>query len=144
MNPNALGLALILTGFIISVLFASQMHYRKRFRDTEDHEAVITRLKRIKGRQWSIYETVQVYAEYPVDGITVKGYYYMPLMPDMVRFREGDTVTVSVDPADPKVFMIKDIENSAEMDTVRKRAPIMAVCGLLLLAAGIAVLIFLQ
>ena len=143
MDPKALGTALTVTGFVITVLFASQMHYRKKFSDTEDHEAVITRLKRIKG-QLSIYETVQIYAEYLVDGIPVKGYYYMPLMKDMVRFREGDTVTVSVNPSEPGVFMIKDIENSAEMDNVRKRTPIMVVCGLVCLIAGIAVLVSLS
>lgn len=141
MNPVALSLALILTGIIFLALGIVNVYYNKFvFRTYEEYDAVITKLKSIKGKNWNPNETIVPYAEYTVNGVLVTGAYYTPVISTIVRLRVNDTVTVQVNPDNPKVFRIADIENTAEMENTRKRSPLISAIGAVILIAGFIVM----
>jgi uncharacterized membrane protein YidH (DUF202 family) len=142
MSPFTLGLALILTGIVFAAIGLVNAYYNKIvFRNYEEYDAVITKLKSVKGKNWSPYETVVPYAEYSVEGRLVTGAYYTMLASNIVRLNVGDDVTVQVNPKNPKVFRIQEIEDTEEMQKVLKRSPIITAIGAAILLAGIAVLL---
>lgn len=141
MNPVALSLALILTGIIFLALGIVNVYYNKFvFRTYEEYDAVITKLKSIKGKNWNPNEAIVPYAEYTVNGVLVTGAYYTPVISTIVRLRVNDTVTVQVNPDNPKVFRIADIENTVEMENTRKRSPLISAIGAVILIAGFIVM----
>lgn len=141
MHSNALGLALILTGVIITALGGLNVYYNKIvFRNYEVYDAVITKLKLIKGKSYNPYESIQIYAEYTVDGVLITGHYYTILTKSIVNFNVGETVEIQVNPNSPSVFRIQSIEDSTEMENTRRRSPILAICGIAVLIVGIAIL----
>lgn len=142
MNPLALGLALILTGIIFTALGAVNIYYdRLVFRNTEECDAVITKLRRIQGKSWNPNVCIQINAEYSVDGRLVAGSYYTLLISSIVKYEVGESVTVEVNPKNPKAFRIREIEETTEMQYTKKRSPIITGIGLAILAAGIIVII---
>jgi len=142
MNLFALGLALILTGIICTALGAVNLYYdRFVFRNTEEYDAVITKLRRIQGKSWNPYVSIQLNAEYTVEGRLVEGAYYTLLISSIVKYEIGESVTVEVNPKNPKAFRIREIEETSEMANVKKRSPLITGIGLAILAAGILMII---
>ena len=142
MNMFALGLALILAGVIFLALGLVNVYYNKFvFGNCEEYEAVVTKLRSIQGKSWSPYETIVPYAEYSVDGRLVEGAYYTPLIKSIVRLSVGETVTVQVNPKNPKAFRIQEIEDTPEMQNVRKRTAVIVAVGAVILAVGIALIV---
>ena len=142
MNTYALGLALILVGIVLTALGGLNVYYNKIvFRSYEIYDAVITKLKLIKGKSYNPYESIQIYAEYTVDGVLITGHYYTILTKSIVKFNVGETVEIQVNPDSPSVFRIQSIEDTTEMENTRKRSPILTICGIVVLIIGIAILL---
>ncbi|MBR6580154.1 MAG: DUF3592 domain-containing protein [Ruminococcus sp.] len=142
MNPTAFGLALILVGIITVAMGALNVYYNMIvFRETEEFDAVVTKIKLIKGKRSTPYDAFQVYAEYSVNGVLIKGYYYTILQKHLVKCNVGDNIVIQANPNHPNVFMIQDIECTQEMENTRKRSPILVGFGLVLIVAAILILI---
>ena len=141
MNPIALGLALILTGLILAALGLVNTYYNKVvFRTYEEFDAVITKLKVVQGKRWNPYRSFVIHAEYTVYGILVKGAYYTILPEAVVKVNVGDTVTVQVNPKNKEVFRIQDIEDTQEMELTRRRSPVLAAVGAVILIVGFIIM----
>ena len=144
MSLFTLGLALILSGIVIAALGAVNLYYdRFVFRNFEEYDAVVTKLRHIKGKSWSPYESIQINAEYSVEGRRVEGAYYTLLLSSIVKYNVGDCIVVQVNPKNPKSFRTQEIEDTTEMQYTHRRSPIIAAVGAFILAAGI-IMIFLM
>ena len=141
MNPVALSLALILTGIVCMALGIVNVYYNKVvFRKYEEYDAVITKLKSIKGKSWNPNEALVPYAEYTVNGVLINGAYYTPITSTIVDFRVNDSVIVQVNPDNPKAFRIADIENTTEMENTRKRSPLITAIGAVIMIVGFIIM----
>lgn len=142
MNPTAVGLALMLVGIIFTSMGALNVYYNMVvFRETEKFDAIVTKLKLIKGKFSTPYDSFQIYAEYSVNGVLIEGYYYTILQKHLVKCKVGDSIIVQVNPKHPKVFMMQDIECTQEMENTRKRSPILVCFGLVLIVAAMLILV---
>ncbi|MBQ9808839.1 MAG: DUF3592 domain-containing protein [Ruminococcus sp.] len=135
-NVMAWGLALVLTGIVTAALGAVNIYYNRFvFREYEETEAVITKLKASSENVFNQMRSVTIYADYAVNETVVTGTYYTILPDKIVNVKPGDIVTIQVSPKNPKVFRIQDIEDTNEMQTTRRRSPLFTYIG-----AGIVIL----
>lgn len=135
-NVMAWGLALVLTGVVTAALGAVNIYYNSFvFREYEETEAVITKLKASSENVFNQMRSVTIYADYAVNETVVTGTYYTILPDKIVNVKPGDIVTIQVSPNNPKVFRIQDIEDTNEMQTTRRRSPLFTYIG-----AGIVIL----
>jgi len=135
-NVMAWGLALVLTGIVTAALGAVNIYYNRFvFREYEETEAVITKLKASSENVFNQMRSVTIYADYAVNETVVTGTYYTILPDKIVNVKPGDIVTIQVSPKNPKVFRIQDIEDTNEMQTTRRRSPLFTCIG-----AGIVIL----
>lgn len=135
-NVMAWGLALVLTGIVTAALGAVNIYYNRFvFREYEETEAVITKLKASSENVFNQMRSVTIYADYAVNETVVTGTYYTILPDKIVNVKPGDIVTIQVSPRNPKVFRIQDIEDTNEMQTTRRRSPLFTYIG-----AGIVIL----
>jgi len=135
-NVMAWGLALVLTGIVTAALGAVNIYYNRFvFREYEETEAVITKLKASSENVFNQMRSVTIYADYAVNETVVTGTYYTILPDKIVNVKPGDIVTIQVSPQNPKVFRIQDIEDTNEMQTTRRRSPLFTYIG-----AGIVIL----
>ena len=135
-NVMAWGLALGLTGIVTAALGAVNIYYNRFvFREYEETEAVITKLKASSENVFNQMRSVTIYADYAVNETVVTGTYYTILPDKIVNVKPGDIVTIQVSPKNPKVFRIQDIEDTNEMQTTRRRSPLFTYIG-----AGIVIL----
>ena len=135
-NVMAWGLALVLTGIVTAALGAVNIYYNRFvFREYEETEAVITKLKASSENVFNQMRSVTIYADYAVNETVVTGTYYTILPDKIVNVKPGDIVTIQVSPKNSKVFRIQDIEDTNEMQTTRRRSPLFTYIG-----AGIVIL----
>lgn len=138
-NPVALKLTLVFTGFVcISLGIAIMMYYNSFTNNGEMFEAAVVKIKEMQYYSKNEVQVLPV-VEYTVNGRLIRAKHFIPVFKNTLNFNVGDTINIIVNPKYPSTFMIENFD----IKMIRKNNKWILLIGAAFIAAAIVAYIFL-